>query len=802
MLKPKRTRAIFSCDNCNSKKLKCDRGNPCLKCEKLHTSCTYIKANELKHMVTKSSLNLKDTLNQIELIKRQISELEGKLSPPPTSSTATTPEPSYFPKSKIGYNPVEADTDEINFNYGFKKGEPGPLLISHRPFPYLLSMRRDPGAKFMWVYFFKLVQIRPHFYENSANVCALSDSKRAEIIVKAKAKYGAGYIPALGEGRFSRDELKVAITNYGAANGISYAMDTNVLDPMVSYFSLIPPPWVNEKLVDIFFQHVFPHMPVIDENDFRADLERIIPIAEDGTYLFTTPKIESTNDLALLAIHLIVIRLGYMALLNFNDNESCILLKYPITVDTIRATEVIMKEFDLAKRQPLIVLQAGLMLRLYFSFAREHFVTGSEAQISIGSIVQMAYSLGLNRDPICLNIQSGRYQNLRRKIWHYLVRLDVLDSILFGTSLSTNPKTYDAQLPEYHEANSNTRNQDLEKDIINSFHKFQNMLAISYKLAKLHLVVNGKFPVNVVTNLLSRLEVETSVRLLSLEDYLSDDSFSGVLFCRVYMYVKLYCAYNYTCLFYYYQARNSPLQSYYLEKTLLVLLIDLGGLTWAQIQKLEGPGVALMFAPLYYVFIHVTLFSFLVMRSRVLATIYELERDPTLIVRFPGETVESFTALLKELDVELRIFLFHRTKVLINLGEKYISFWLLTSVHANCMKFQNECPEIIPESDPAMIRDAVIGMSPSEIRLLIVLLRKDNSINCVNPGDVWTGSDEDLVQEMQVANLWSQLRKMTTEELVTSSWIDKSQLLSSSRVDLSFDVDNFLQNFGQKFGSQ
>ncbi|KAG7661227.1 uncharacterized protein J8A68_005223 [[Candida] subhashii] len=798
MNKSKRVRVIFSCDSCHSKKLKCDRLNPCSACIKSQIDCTYVKANDRKTMVTKKSSKIKETLKEIESIKRRIAQLEGSSSPIDQSTPPSNQ--SYYPKYKVGVNPIDDHDDEINFNLGFREGETGPLLISHRPFPYLLLLRRDLGARFMWVYFLKLIKERPQFYETSVTIENLSPQRKNEIKMKTKLKFGQGYIPDTDEGPFSLNEIKESISHYAISRGISFLTYTQVFDPMVSYFSLIPPPWVNEKLIDLFFQLIFPAMPIIDENDFRMDLERIIPTSEDGSaYLHPTPKIESANDLALLAIHLIILRFSYLSLFNFRSPCSAAseLLSFPISVDTTRVAEIIMKEFDLAKRQPLIVLQAGLMLRLYFCYSREHFVSGSGTQISMGSIIQMAYSLGLNRDPICLNVKSGKYQNLRRKIWHYLVRLDVLDSILFGTSLSTDPKTFDVPLPEYNEAHSNSRDNELEEQIIASFHDFQNMLSICYKLSHLHLIVNGKFNVSLVTNLLSQLEVETSLRLSTLDKHLQDPSFTGILCCRVLLYIKLYLVYNYCCLYYYYEAKGSSLKMHYFEKVVHILLVDLQEFDWKRIEKIDRIGVVLMLQPLFYVYIHLVSSVFSTLRCRVLATIYELERDSTQIAKFPNESIESFMILLKDFDSSIRRFMLHKTKVLITLGDTYVNLWSLTMIHSNCLKLQ-ESMDILSESHPDLVKVAFIDFTSKEIHDLAKLFKKVNSRTCIEPDDIWTGSEDDLIQEMQVSNFWTQMRKIITEEMVTSSWIDKARLFNNSVPEFNFDLDvnNFLLDSG------
>ncbi|KAG7661229.1 uncharacterized protein J8A68_005225 [[Candida] subhashii] len=795
MTKQKRGRLILSCDNCYSRKLKCDRQSPCLSCVRQETECTYSKAAERKNLVKKSDSIIKQSVStsatnvfqQIEVIKNQIVELESTLR-----SNAPPSVNGLVENCQSGVSPISSSAiDEINYDRSFVPGEDGPLMLAHRPFPYMQLCRRDLGAKGSWLQMIRVLKERMNFLETSITIDDLSDEKKADLSMKAKLIYDEGYIPSDEECQLIPfNQLKEIINKSGLSKGITFVPDANIFDPMTSYFQLIPPSWVNDKLLDIFFHDIYPHLPIIDENDFRSDLDRIIPTDFQGNYLHSVPKVESSYDLAILVIHLVILRVAYLSLLNINRSSSgSELVMYPVSLDAIRAAEVIMKEFDLAKRQPLVVIQAGLLFRLYLNLSPENLFSGSTTQSSMGAIIQLAFSLGLNRDPIHMNVTSIKEQILRRKVWHFLVRIDILNSILFNTTITTDPMNSDVSLPELSEVFSNSRNIKLEQDIIDSFHKFQSLLLICYKLAKIHLSVNESFNITEIISLLSQLEHDENLESKTIVELLNGDNFMDLFTCRMFIRIKLYCFYNYYLLYLYYEAKgNCTLQSYYFGKSLQILLADLNDLSTNLIQRDDSYKFSIFIIPILHIYIHLLFMTFIPFKNRLSCSIVELTKNPTSFDKSQGESLESFTKCLIDCSESIRFFLLNRVKVLGELAESYMYSLHISHVYSNCMKLYENRMKSNQESS---IKIPMIKLSQIEIEKLTQLIRRNLHYNNVNEKDIWTGSDEEIIREMQTENFWYQFRRITTEEMVTSSWIEKSKNFNKTDFGFNFNLELF-----------
>ncbi|EGW31881.1 uncharacterized protein SPAPADRAFT_62488 [Spathaspora passalidarum NRRL Y-27907] len=485
--------------------------------------------------------------------------------------------------------------------------------------------------------------------------------------------------------------------------------------------------------------------------------------------------------------------MAHLTLFNFTTRGSSNLVDYPISLDVIRAASTIMKEFDLSRRQPLIVLQAGLLFRVYLGWAPENFTSGSRTQISMGTIVQLAYSLGLNRDPTCFTITTPRQANLRRKIWHVLVRLDVLDSMIWGTTLSTDPTTYDTQLPTYEEVSCNLEDKSLERDIITSFPKYDALLSVCYKLTGIHLRVKGGHKLSEVTSLISELEVLCQRLLGTVKQGLKSDNFLDLLKLRILLFVKLYLVYNHYNLYLYYEAQQNPLQMYYFRKVLEIVMVDMKEFPY-QAMNTEGNGFSLMFASILQVYLHVVFLIIMCIRSRFISTLYEIKRNPA---RFKHDSLLEYTKTIEDSDAALKTFSYCNLRMTRILGDRYKYSWILSKVHMNILRLYDDNLEIFNYNESKAVKEAVIDMSLEDIRHITTLTEGCIRANKFGPTPFGNESEEELIQEIQRDNLWHQIKKIFTEETVTSAWIDKSKYNNNSTI--TFDFDLFVNdiNFAQ-----
>ena len=188
--------------------------------------------------------------------------------------------------------------------------------------------------------------------------------------------------------------------------------------------------------MDTFFQHIYPVIPIIDETDFNTSINRVLGPQIDGHYINSFPSIGSADDLPF-----------WHCSCWCYESHTC---THPVHVRFLRhtrAAETIMKEFDITKTHSLTALQAEIMLRFYKIVAPELYTQSNYVQVSVGVLIQNCYSLALHRDPEYIGEHNPKQQHLR-KIWHLLLRMEVIDSAIFQTILSSNPDASDTKLPQ------------------------------------------------------------------------------------------------------------------------------------------------------------------------------------------------------------------------------------------------------------------------------------------------------------------------------------------------------------------
>ncbi|RCK64467.1 multidrug resistance regulator 2 [Candida viswanathii] len=230
--------------------------------------------------------------------------------------------------------------------------------------------------------------ITREYFEKSQVLASLSAEQKQQLISKAKFIRGQGYIPGLDEG-YSIEQLKKLV-----GKNPSYVFAGSFADPLASYFSLIPPAWVNQKLLDGFFRYIYPLMPIVDETDFRNSLDKILGPVIDGQYINSFPNVLSGEDLPLLALFLLILRITYLHVPNIST--------YAVSFDAFRAAETIMKEFNVHKL--LLWLRFKQKLPCVFTSScrprctRQSWVT----QLTVGSLVHSVTPLvyiGTRRTP-------------------------------------------------------------------------------------------------------------------------------------------------------------------------------------------------------------------------------------------------------------------------------------------------------------------------------------------------------------------------------------------------------------------
>lgn len=262
---------------------------------------------------------------------------------------------------------------------------------------------------------------------------------------------------------------------------IHHAVHKN--DLMQSIKLILPKRNVVWKLINHFFFVAYPFFPLVDESDFRRHLKEIIGEEDYTDTKVAGFKIRKRVDYAVIGLLLIFLRIAYLSLSSnivddgSNDvqksplaSEREYLLSNPIKIEAFTAAKNCFSQFDYYNCIDMKVLQLVLFIRIYYMYAPEEGddYDGKVSRILNSTIIQMAYSMGLHRDPGHLPYNFNNIKlnnNLNRKIWHFIVCLDYNSSLLSGDPLSTKIIPSDTNIPDFSTDYESTTNKKVENQI-------------------------------------------------------------------------------------------------------------------------------------------------------------------------------------------------------------------------------------------------------------------------------------------------------------------------------------------------
>lgn len=238
------------------------------------------------------------------------------------------------------------------------------------------------------------------------------------------------------------------------------------------------------KLIDIYFEGLYPRLPFSDEKDFKAAVVRLI--GSDINETQPLIKINEDIDFADLGILLIMLRLSYLSLFCTDNKENEIafnsedpdprvqekkyLLNHPINVETFFFSQQCLNKFNLFNVTDIRVL---LLLLYTYSYRIMGPEFGMEPESNtnhtmLGLLFQIAISLGLHRDPARLDKSlPSRLVNIRRKIWFYINMEDLVSSYTIGLPLRANTVPSDCKPPTYSINADESNLSNLESEMVN-----------------------------------------------------------------------------------------------------------------------------------------------------------------------------------------------------------------------------------------------------------------------------------------------------------------------------------------------
>lgn len=363
---------------------------------------------------------------------------------------------------------------------------------------------------------------------------------------------------------------------------------------------VLPKKRVLWKLIHRFFRSMYTYMPFIDEDCFRADLERIIGQQSFDDVSIEHVKIERKLDLATVGILLIILRLAYLSLFSNNSslNESILndpspsmenglvqyLMKNPININTIDVASLCLDQFQILRRSNFTVLQLALFLRLYHTYAPEDGdgADGGDSQVLNSVLIQTAYSLGMNREPDEREPYTDPKMNhLTRKIWKFLLASDAHLSYSFGNPLAIDINNFDIKDPVCEPGSENLRDKEKDRATTARLNWCALLTPNLREILQCALNIRGRVELPKLCQAISDLEFNLHNNVGSLGSFIVCTGMDELEIANRNMKVKSYLAVKsflisiFFHLYLHYEGKDTNVSYFYLKKSLLTTIGDI-----------------------------------------------------------------------------------------------------------------------------------------------------------------------------------------------------------------------------------
>lgn len=217
-------------------------------------------------------------------------------------------------------------------------------------------------------------------------------------------------------------------------------------------------------LIERYFKYVYPFLPCLSETLFMKDLKRVLDINDVKN---STQKIDHLNisekiDYATVGILLIVLKFG-QGTMSSNLGDINIVSPPKLSSKIIDISHLCLRKFALFTEPSVKIFQFGILYRCYHQTQGFVGVNENSPFIFNGMLTQMAFGMGLNRDPSKFeNSQDTECENRRRFLWHMILHIDSVGFFTSGTNRLITKEYYDTNLPSFVEKGSNISNENLE----------------------------------------------------------------------------------------------------------------------------------------------------------------------------------------------------------------------------------------------------------------------------------------------------------------------------------------------------
>lgn len=523
---------------------------------------------------------------------------------------------------------------------------------------------------------------------------------------------------------------------------------------------VLPKQRVIWTLINKFFALLYPFMPIIDETEFKTEITRILG-PEEYNETAVEVSVEKRLDFAYLGIMLVILRLTYLSLfLNRNcQNEKNLhttdpskeaqelkyLLSNPINITLVNMAQECLEQFDLMRRTNFAVLQCAFMLKLYRMFAPEDGdgADAGDSQTYNAMLIQMAYSMGINREPVRNSYDDHqddlKTNNIQRKIWNFLVISDIAQAYQYGNPLNIEKKYYDTSLPFHIPGNENIKDVELEKHVIGIFSYFEICYDKLYEILDSTLNIKKQIKLSELASQITSFEVYLHANFGTLKEFLVpfDEkvygySFIKVMKCRTYINMKLFLNTLFYHLFLHYEKQqNTEFAYFYLKK---ILACQIGEFLPSVFHLIADNGTNfgkagdLMLNPTIVAMIdRMTDVNFAIL-VRLNATIYQMKQDKMNHNKklLSDQIYRNKFAKLTQAALRLKKTCDYFVVAMSKLSQRYYYAWRVTKAHTFVLKNISD-DEFYATQSPATL---FLELSDEQLSELTSLVRTNIDKNC------------------------------------------------------------------------
>ncbi|EGW34175.1 uncharacterized protein SPAPADRAFT_148682 [Spathaspora passalidarum NRRL Y-27907] len=633
--KKRRNRSTLVCNVCKQRKVKCDRKLPCTRCiiYKTQDICSYHEDLPSGQVLPPQNTVSPETLQPPNATTPDIHpnsvNNQNFLSKGPSAKVyIITSEISHIlskftnAESVIGINPISSPEEEFSFfDYSSFSQRWDKQQLNHGPFTWHAFLDKDVALADLWTYLsLKSNELRnlSRAHSSSPGSTQPDEQQVEEDITHADlgdvlAKIPFQVLQRLNLSSFKFDAKKQKINSSAIPLGMNFTtnqeyFNDNSIDLKEKILKILPCREIIWIHINRFFKFLYPFIPLIDEATFKTEIERLL----DGSGEHITKiNIKDNLDYANIGMLLIILRMSFLSLIcnneEFNNmvlqSATCpkayqsqfspaelrnlqLLLKNCIGIEFIELARNCITKFQLFQKSNLVILQFTLLMRLYFYFSPEDAEGPDRNQFQIynGTLIQMGYTIGLNRDPDKLGKFDKRTSNIRRKVWHFLVYLDLFQAASYGSPISTNPQYSDTKFPYYEEGNHNVSFEHFDKFLQATYENVKDLPTHLRSILMLVLDVNSKLKMGDLTDKLSALEIYVAKNLGSSLKVFADainqvqesesDMLARVFYIPYFLQTKTFLTATYFHMFIHFEDTNLDLSYFYLKKIICVMVED------------------------------------------------------------------------------------------------------------------------------------------------------------------------------------------------------------------------------------